>query len=435
LAANWPSPGHTVRAANVVVFELIRALAEREDAAVAYMKVSHPGEFPPGDEDKAGLAALAAVGVEILTELALPAPERQGSALMKLLRPAPEHFYPDVVHGSRIAQALAAWNADVLMVPWSEWLTAACSNVPIVKFAYYGNPDHKTGRMRSLHDRKLNGWSVSYLRLQAALSRLEQVHNAIMRRYELLGDVAANDAEYYSANGHPNAFYVRNVWIDRFGEGWRERRQELEPAGPLVIIGNIGKLDGTANRYGLEYLGREILPALRRRLPPGAFRVEILGAGQLEPSIRAPLDYPDVVFRGFVPDIDEAMLSAHVFLCANNATPFKVGHTRYLHAWTLGSCVVAHCDASLSMPEIKHGQNALLGRDAEEIADLIVSAGRDKSLRQRLGDGGWETYQTQFRAESVASNIIERIEGYRSGQSAGSRLDSRPISRAMSVKS
>jgi glycosyltransferase involved in cell wall biosynthesis len=301
------------------------------------------------------------------------------------------------------------------MVPWSEWLTAACSNVPIVKFAYYGNPDHKTGRMRYLHDRKLKGGSVTDIRLQVALSRLEKVHNRIMRRYELLGDVAANDADYYAAGGHPNAFYVRNVWIDRFGDGWQRQRRALESPDPLVIVGNVGKLGGTANRYGLEYLGKEILPALRRRLAPGTFRVEILGAGELEPAIYSRLDGPDVAFRGFVPDIDEAMLSAPIFLCANNATPFKVGHTRYLHAWTLGACVVAHSDASLSMPEIRHGKNALLGRNAEEIADLIVRAGRDKSMRERIGMAGWETYRTQFRAESVASNIVERIEWYRSG--------------------
>jgi glycosyltransferase involved in cell wall biosynthesis len=197
----------------------------------------------------------------------------------------------------------------------------------------------------------------------------------------------------------------------------------LESADPLVIVGNVGKLGGTANRYGLEYLGKEILPALRRRLAPGTFRVEILGAGELEPTIRSKFDGADVIFRGFVPDIDEAILSAPIFLCANNATPFKVGHTRYLHAWTLGACVVAHRDASLSMPEIRHNENALLGRDAEEIADLVVRAARDKSIRERVGEAGWETYRTQFRAESVASNIVGRIERYRSSNStAGSQV-------------
>jgi hypothetical protein len=355
---------------------------------------------------------LAAAGVEILPEIVLPVRRSQGSPLAKLLDPKPEHFYPYVDQGAPIAKALAAWNADALMVPWSEWLTAACSTVPVLKFAYYGNPDHKTGRMRTLHDRKLNGWSFGYLRLRVGLSRLEQVHNRIMRRYELLGDVAANDAAYYAEGGHPNAFYIRNVWIDRFGEGWRERRRELEQPGPLVIIGNVGKLGGTANRYGLDYLGREVLPELRKRMAPGTFRIEILGSGELEPRIRAALEGPDVVFRGFVPDIDEAMLAAHVFLCTNNATPFKVGHTRYLHAWTLGSCVVAHRDATLSMPEIRHNETALLGQNASEIADLIVRAGQDQTLRDRIGNAGWEAYLAKFKAETVAKDISEQFRRY-----------------------
>ena len=116
-----------------------------------------------------------------------------------------------------------------------------------------------------------------------------------------------------------------------------------------------------------------------------------------------------MVFRGFIPDIDEALLSAPVFLCLNNATPFKVGHTRYLHAWTLGSCVIAHRDAALSMPEIVHGRNALLGSNPEEIAELIILAARDFALRRQIGEGGWKTYDTHFRADAVACDIARKL--------------------------
>lgn len=409
IAANWPFPGHTVRAANVVVFELTRALAMQQGMTVGFLKVGLESDPRPDADEVAGLEALKAAGVEILPEIVLPVRRTQGSLLAKFLAPKPEHFYPYVDQAAPIAKALADWSADALMVPWSEWLTAACSTVPVKKFAYYGNPDHKTGHMRALHDLKLHGFSLGHLRLRIGLSRLEQVHNQIMRRYPLLGDVAANDAEYYSRGGHPNAFYIRNVWIDRFGEGWRERRRELEQPNPLVIIGNVGKLGGTANRYGMDYLGSEVMPELRKRMTPGTFRVEILGSGELEPSIRKRLEGPDVVFRGFVPDIDEAMLAAHVFLCVNNATPFKVGHTRYLHAWTLGSCVVAHRDAALSMPEIRHQETALLGGNASEIAELIVQAGQDQQLRDRIGNAGWEAYRSLFRAEAVAGDIVARL--------------------------
>ena len=178
---------------------------------------------------------------------------------------------------------------------------------------------------------------------------------------------------------------------------------------PLVIVGSVGRLEATGNRLGIEYLGRELLPALRRRMKPGSFRVEIFGAAKLHPRIAQHLNGPDVVVRGFVPDIDAAILSAPVFLCTNNATPFKVGHTRYLLAWSLGACVVAHRDAALSMPEIVDGQNALLGDDADGLADAIARAAADRALCRKIGEGGWETYRTLFRAESVAPEIVERL--------------------------
>lgn len=404
--------GHSVRAANVVVFELLRALAARPEVSLCLLVVRRPDDPPETREERESRLALKSVGLEFLPELTLPRPPRRGSAVAKFVRPLPEHFYPDIVHGPAIASALGSWGADVLMVPWSEWLTAACSTVPIVKFAYYGNPDHKTGSARVEHDRRLDGPSWSNTRVRVALPRLERAHLETMRRYEILGDVAANDAAYYATAGHPNAFYIRNLWIDRFGPAWREKRDLLEADAPTIIIGNVGKLDGTANRLGLDYLGREVLPALRRRMPAGSFEVKLLGAGSLHPKIRAGLDAPDVTFCGFVDDIDQEMLRAPIFLCVNNGTPFNVGHTRYLHAWTLGCCVVAHAAASEAMPEIRDGENALLGADADGIAEAIALGAADRALRRRIGENGWRTYEECFRATSVAKDIIEAIARY-----------------------
>ena len=407
--ANWPHPAHTVRGANVLAFELIRALAAQPDLSVGFLKVGRDGDEEPDARALEGIALLRQCGVEVLPHVTVPARPRLGNTVSKLIAPRPEYFFPDVVHGPQIAKALEPWRPDALLVALSEWLTAACSTVPVIRFAYYGNPDPKSARFRAEHDLALGGSPLAYARLRLALSRLEKAHLEIMRRYHLLGDVAKNDAEYYTASGHPNAFYIRHAWIDRVGEGWRERRDATECHDPLLIVGSVGRLEATGNRYGIEYLGRELLPALRRRMKPGSFRVEIFGAAKLHPRIAEHLQGPDVVVRGFVPDIDAAVLSAPVFLCTNNATPFKVGHTRYLLAWSLGACVVAHSDAALSMPEIVDGQTALLGDDAEGLADAIARAAADRALCRKIGEGGWETYRTLFRAESVAPDIVERL--------------------------
>ncbi len=409
VAANWPHPSHTVRGANVLVFELIRALAAQPDMDVGLLMVTREGDEKPGPKEFEGLALLKQCGVDVLPPLEVARPPRSGNALTKLVAPRPEHFFPAIAHGPAIAKRLEAWRADALLVPISEWLTAACSTVPVTRFAYYGNPDPKSARWRVQHDLALGGSPLAYARSRVALARMEKVHLEVMRRYHLLGEVSRNDVDYYASSGHPNAFYVRHVWIDRLGEGWRQRRDAMECFDPLVIIGNVGRLEGTGNRLGIEYLGRELLPALRRRMKPGSFRVEICGAAKLHPRIAEHLKGPDVVVRGFVDDIDATILSAPIFLVTNNATPFKVGNTRYLLAWSLGACVVAHRDAALSMPEIVDGESALLGDDADGLADAIARAGADRALCRKIGEGGWETYRTMFRAESVAPEMVERL--------------------------
>jgi glycosyltransferase involved in cell wall biosynthesis len=407
--ADWPHPAHTVQGASVLLFELIRALAAQPDTSVAFLKVGREGEAEPDAKAMEGIALLRQCGVDVLPPVNIPPRLRLGNTVSKLIARHPEHFFPDIVHGPQIARALEPWRPDALLVALSEWLTAACSTVPVTRFAYYGNPDPKSARVRAEHDFALGGSPLTYARSRVALARMEKMHLEVMRRYHLLGEVSKNDVDYYASSGHPNAFYIRHVWIDRFGESWRQRRDALESFDPLVIIGNVGRLEATGNRMGIEYLGRELLPALRRRMKPGSFRVEICGAAKLHPRIAEHLNGPDVVVRGFVDDIDAAILSAPIFLVTNNATPFKVGNTRYLLAWSLGACVVAHRDAALSMPEIVDGESALLGDDADGLADAIARAGADRALCRKIGEGGWETYRTLFRAENVVPEMVERL--------------------------
>jgi glycosyltransferase involved in cell wall biosynthesis len=398
-----------VRAANVVIFELIKSLAAQSGLRVGVLQVVRPGEPAETENERESRRCLEGVGVEVLPELVLPKSNQKVPSWQKFLFHRPEDFYPDISHAPEIAGRLREWGADALIVPWSEWLTAACSAIPITKFAYYGNPDHKTGAARINHDVRLDGPSWRAARVRLGLAKLEKAHVEIMRRYDLVGDVAANDAAYYAAKGHPNAFYIRNVWIDRFGPSWRARRDTVERNTPTIIIANVGKLDGTANRLGLDYLGGEVLPALRRRMPSGTFELKLLGAGKLHPRIQDRLQGADVTFTGFVDDIDDEILRAAIFLCVNNGTSFNVGHTRYLHAWSLGSCVVAHAAVSLAMPEIRHQENALLGNNAEAIAIEIARAASDRTLRRRIGEGGWRTYESCFRACVVAQHIARAL--------------------------
>lgn len=404
----WPHSAHSVRAANVVVFELIAELARQAKLQIGFLKISLAGTETPTLIEEKGRQELVALGVEFLPPFIYSVESRTRPRLARWLAPQEADFYPEARYRIAATAAAMGFRPDLVFIPWSERATALFADLPVKKFAYYGNPDPKAGRARAAFAREHGGSSIAYARERWALSRLERVHLGIMRRFDYLGDVAANDAIYYYNHGHPNAFYIRNLWIDRLGTRWRVQR-ERERTDPFVIVGNLGQLGGTANTHGLEILARDVLPELRRAMESHKFEIHIFGAGVPHPAVAALLSAPEIRLRGFVDDIDCELMTAPVFLCLNNASRYKVGHTRYLHAWSLGGCIVGHRDAALSMPEMISGRNCLLGGSASQIADHVVMAARDVLLRRRLSEAGYATFLEKFTASTVVSEILSRI--------------------------
>ncbi len=416
LSDSWPSVTHTIRAANIVMFELLNEFVKHENIDVGFLKFNNPsasGEVSPGEKE--GTDVLIKKGVEILEPLSFP-PRKQTSKLRHLsmlVNPRLEDWYPEIIHQKTIEERISEFSPDMLFVPWSEWVAGLCSEIKIPKFAYYGNPDPKVGLARSYFSFYSGDMNfLNFLRLKYLMSRFEKLHLKVMKRYEILGEMAMNDVDYYVKRGHPNAFYLQNLWVDRFGVSWREKRKIFEKENPAIIIGSIGKVFGTANQYGLDILGKSFLPELKKKMKNQKFEIHIFGAGELSPKLKKCLQAPEIKIRGFVEDIDKEILSAKVSLCLNSASPFKVAHTRYLHAWSMGSCVVTHQDASLSTPEIVHGKNALLGKDVSEIVDLTVKAINDAKLRAEIGEQGYQTLKKHFTSERVVSKVMDKINEF-----------------------
>jgi hypothetical protein len=413
----WPCSTHGVRGANVCIYEIVARLAREPAVKTGFLKLNLSNNETPNAVENSSIRELTALGVEFL-DPAILKPSGRRSRLSRWLLPREADFYPTVEQRTTAEQAAMEFRPDAIFVQWSEIAAALFANFPAKKFAYYGNPDAKSAWARANfernHGRSLGAYALDYIQVQ----RMERFHLANMGKYDYIGNVSANDADYYRSQGHSNAFYLRNLWIDRVGTRWRAIR-EGERTEPLVIVGNLGKLAATANTHGLEILGRDILPQLRRALAAHPFEVHVFGAGAPHPAIAPVLAAPEVRMRGFVDDIDTELMTAPVFLCVNNASGFKVGHTRYLHAWSLGGCVVGHSDAALSMPEMVSGENCLLGRTAAEIADMVAAVSCDVALRRRLGEAGYATFVEKFTAGPIVDQILARIRAPASVKEAG----------------
>ena len=374
--------------------------------------LSHHAEAGFEAEGERALDWARAEGIELLDAL-WAEPDAVGSTPRLLLRQStssdPADFYPSYALRGEMARRVRQSRAEVCFHLWTSAAFAACADVEAPVFAYAGNPDHYSMAARLKHPEvfaipqrtlrnraKLALWRRAYRRFEGVVVELAL-------RSTWIGCASAPNADYYTAKGHAQAFYLQNMWPKMSDAG-------AEPAPATNrIAGNLGGQYATGNTFGGWLLGTEVLPALDRLLGDD-YEVKLYGAGEFSQPVARVLEHPRVENLGFVDDIDAELQAAKVFLLCNNWNPdFVVGHTRILHAWSLGSCLVAHRNMARAMPEIVHGENALLGATGEELAKHAAAACRDADLRERIVEGGRRTWEREFRPEVVVKRIVDRI--------------------------
>ncbi len=408
----WPEEELPYTAATLVNYKIIFELASRPDIKVGFLKINVDGYYhhktaPMNSIQKKAKANLEALGVEYLPAVELPSLPKRRLNLSRWFRPKLVDYYPAITYRQEVYKVADTFRPSCLIIIWCEWLTHLFADYSVKKFTYYGNPDPLTDKIFSKYIQPRGVAKQIYGRLWNY--RLERFHVEEMNKWNFVGNVHLHFSKYYQSKLGSKAFYLNNIWIDRYGGDWEIKRDLLESKDKLRIVGNIGHLTGTANTLGLEILLRDLLPELRGLLPAGSFEIDIYGRNEPTPRIRSLLNQPEIKVRGFVDDLDTEMLGSQIFLCVNNASHYNTGHTRYLHAWSLGCCVVAHCNVTLAMPELKHRYNSLLGKNVREIAELIAMARSDPQLRQRLGRNGYKTLKENFRVENVVDTMLEKL--------------------------
>jgi glycosyltransferase involved in cell wall biosynthesis len=413
-----PAPTHrTAGAIAIVAFEAARALRDAGHEVTVQTIFAHYRRPGLTDAERLDNELLDREGFRSEEPLyAPPGPlaDQRRAVLRQALAPTVESFYPATALRDALRERAARCASDLVFELWSPEALAACSSVTAPVFAYQGNPDHLPEAARLAHpalfqigDRTLR--QRAFLRLRRrAVQNWKREHLELMANVRWTANNSALDAAFYREHGHPRSHYVQNMWPDVYSDAWRTHR-DAAPSEERMIVGSIGNMASTGNTFGLRFLGAEILPALERLLG-GRFAVHVFGNGTPRPLVASTLHHPRLRMRGWVEDLDAEIAAAEVFLLANNnCEDFRVGHTRVLHAWSLGACLVAHENIALAMPEIVHGENALLGRTGEELAHHLAVVLDDVELRRQLGDAGRATYERRFTPRFVIDRVLEIV--------------------------
>ena len=401
----WPHIIANREAANVISYLITDNILNDKHFDVSYMYLNSQPQIVP-DEAASEINSLSNRGVKFHEKVIGLEKYTRFTQVLRLLK----GLMPGVGRHNELFEVIKKDHFDAVLTIWSEFATQVVSGLDIPVYAYYGNPEPKILDARLALERQLKQQgaigAVKDMMLHWLLVKLTQhAHLAVMRKLKFVFEVAKNDAEYYRDH-NVAAKYLNNMWL---GENSAECCPEKQQLQPLKICGNVGNLSATGNTYGLITIANEILPRLKCRLGEGTFEIHLYGGAKPKPEIIDMLNDPHIKIRGFVDDLDAEILSSPIFLIANNNNRFKVGHTRFMHAWSLGATVVGFDDSCLAMPEIKHKVNALLGKNADEVVDYICLASANKELRQELAIGGQRTLQEYFSPNNVVNSIIDHI--------------------------
>lgn len=403
------------QAANLVSFEIIKELANSSE--VGFLKINSSTK----DElDTILIEEYKSNNIELLEPVRLESIAKSKYTIRNILTLSifkKSFFYPLLNYQKEIELRIKEWSPDAIIVIWDEMITpviANIENIPI-KYIYYGNLDYKVFNARS-HKRLFYENDFFIKKIFVFLVRyfqsifLKKYYLGYLSKYNILSNVALNDTLAINKYEHVNKTkYLPNMWIvpNIKDAKINKKKRELKKN---KIIANIGNVAATANNFGLFILESDYIPLLRKKMNGKNFEIHILGGGEIQAHLKNKLlSHPEVFIRGFVDEIDKEIQEAKVVLTLNNASIFKVCHTRYLHVFSLGTINVAHIDAKLSMPELEDGFNILLGKTIEDIVDKTIISLNNITLREKISDNAFQTLKIEFDSKKISKKINSEI--------------------------
>jgi glycosyltransferase involved in cell wall biosynthesis len=358
------------------------------------------------------LAALERLGADVrVVEVPDPGPVSRGRFVRSLVAPTDGDLVPAARAAGGVRQALDG--VDVGMSFGIEAI-AATANLDVAPFlAVLSHPPGVPRRLRMRYDpaqRSLLGRAGE----RSFLVHADRRTAALLRRFASVGVFSGHHAEWARRHG-VHAWYAHYPMPDLAGPDWRAKREaaQSEPGPPRILM--IGHLRGIGTISGFHLFVPEILPALARELGPDGFEVHVVGGQDPPAQFAEGLRHPAVRLRGQISSPEHEFFSAHVLLAPNPTT--TGASARILSGLTFGSCIVAHTDSVIGIPELAHGSNCLTAADGPGLARETLVALREAPLRDRLGDEARSLYESSFSPPVAAGRIVaelERLAGPRS---------------------
>jgi glycosyltransferase involved in cell wall biosynthesis len=295
-------------------------------------------------------------------------------SLMHFISAAVERVHPDLIH-------LEGGGLAPLLGPGREGLPSVLSV-----------HDSKALRFREFASFEASPRKRIRLKLLSAIARRHE------RRWFRYADrvvvTSASDADALSDSVSTDRIAAIPYGIDL--EYYAHR-----PAPELGRIVFTGNMSWPPNEDAAEHFARDIMPAIRSRIPGVSFW--IVGA---TPSARVQslAIIPGVHVTGTVDDIRPWIWSAAVY-----ASPLRFGlgvKNKILEAMACGAPIVAS-SRSLSGTPLIDGRHALHADEDAKFAEAVVRLLSDPKLRESLSSEARRTVEADYSWPSITSRFEE----------------------------
>jgi hypothetical protein len=339
----------------------------------------------------------------------LKRPYTRGS-IARTVSPLAEELTPLSLIRNEAEKRLAETNPEATFVYHFDALSGLFGTKVSPIFAGVGDLWHLPGMFNwEMSPFSLRKYSIGLLGALVKKRQAEVAMVEMLKQCQRAGAFAAHYAQWLTTQlDRDHSIYLRTPAHDPVKSDWRNLRDQGQSRNSIPRILMIGDIAGTAARGGLRILGEHIVPALLKEFGPNGFEIHLVGGGQLEPSLQYISQFPCVKVRGRVTPPDEEFLRADILLVP---TPFTLGiRVRIITGFSYGSCILTHEANAAGIPEIQHESNALVGRTGSELAQLLIRAVADKTLRTKLEAGARKTFEDHFAEDVAGRAIVSMLE-------------------------
>lgn len=175
----------------------------------------------------------------------------------------------------------------------------------------------------------------------------------------------------------------------------------------------VGSTHVDANRDGVNFFVRKILPLIEQRVPD--VRLSIVG-GDPPAEIRAYGEQPNITVTGFVSDVRTYMARARVMV-----VPLRSGggtRLKILESLSFGLPTVSTTIGAEGI-DVVNERDILLADDPHGFADAVVRLLSDTSLRRHLSTNGRKLVEQQYSWQAVGRSLrtyLNQRSGVEPGQ-------------------